>query len=416
MEPDTANQGAAILPDWLGGIALLLAAAFGLAWLFRRAGFPGAAAVGGVLAGLLLGPGVLGRAAPAMHDRLFGAAPAERAAWRDAERAVDATQFVVGQAEVDPASARAQVETLVGEAEARKAAWNDAAERKRRPFLMLAFALGLAVLLASSLARPEGNSGESEAKGRAIMLGAWSAFLPAVLAAVGLSWLGEPAWSPTMLAAMSAVAIGAWPLVATDREPLRDSVPGGLATLRTAALAANAIAIGFLGASAIVASHPLATLGLAGAAVAVVLVPPLVRSIGSERRSMAAIPILVPPLAALAAVRIEPFLDLRWAPVIVLPLVAEDGRWLGGTLGAWLPGGVRFPVALRVGLASIPAGPGMVATIAIGLQAGVLAPTVGGGLLVGVLLIEILAPIRGRFAADLARTETGTGTDDRTGS
>ena len=84
MEPDTANQGAAILPDWLGGIALLLAAAFGLAWLLRRSGFPGAAAVGGVLAGLLLGPGVLGRAAPAMYDRLFGAAPAEWAAWRDA--------------------------------------------------------------------------------------------------------------------------------------------------------------------------------------------------------------------------------------------------------------------------------------------------------------------------------------------
>jgi hypothetical protein len=56
----------------------------------------------------------------------------------------------------------------------------------------------------------------------------------------------------------------------------------------------------------------------------------------------------------------------------------------------------------------------MVAAIAIGLQAGVLAPTVGGGLLVGVLLIEILAPIRRRFAADLARTAPEA--DDRTGS
>jgi hypothetical protein len=154
----------------------------------------------------------------------------------------------------------------------------------------------------------------------------------------------------------------------------------------------------------------------AGCAVALYALPALVGARPRARRILllAAIPILVPPLAALAAVRIEPFLDLRWAPVIVLPLVAEDGRWLGGTLGAWLPGGIRFSRAIRVGLASIPAGPGMVAAIAIGLQAGVLAPTVGGGLLVGVLLIEILAPIRGRFAADLARTAPEA--DDRTGS
>lgn len=413
MEPSAANHGTAILPAWLGGLFLLVGLSLGLAWLVRRAGVPGAAAVGGVLAGLALGPGVLGRVAPAMHDRMFGAAPEELAAWRAAERAIEATQFAAAQAEVDPASASGQVEVLAREADARRAAWSTAVERARRPFLALAFILAAAVVLVSGLARDGDGARPDGAAGRGLLLGAWNACLPAALVAVGLRWLGEPAWSPTMLATMAAVAAGAWPLATGERDALRAALPHTLASLRPAAMIANVAAVALLVAGAIVASHPLATVGAAGLAAALVLGPALARIVPGDRLALSVLALLVPPLAALATIRIEPFLDPRWSLLILLALVAEDGRWLAGTLGSWLPGGHTFGQAMTIGLAAIPAGPMMLAMAAIGLEAGFLAPPAGAGLVAGVLLIEVLAPIRSRFAADLARG--GPGGDDRTG-
>lgn len=413
MEPNAANPGTAVLPDWLGGAVLLMGLSLGLAWLFRRSGLPGAAAVGGVVAGLALGPGVLGRIEPAAHDRLFGCAPAELAAWREAERAIEATQFAAGQADVDPASAREQVETLVREADARRAAWSTAVDRTRRPFLGLTFMLGAAVLLVSGLARSDGAPPGDRPRGRGILLGAWSACVPAALAAVGLRWFGEPAWSPTMLTTMAAVACGAWPLPAADRDATGTLAPGMLATLRLAAVVANTIAVSLLVAAAVVAAHPLATVGAVILGAALLVGPALARLVPGDRLALPAIALLMPPLAALATIRIEPFLDIRWTLLVLLPLVAEDGRWLGSMLGSWLPGDVRFVRALGIGLTAIPAGPAMIAAAAIGLQAGFLAPPAGAGLVAGVLLIEVLAPIRGRFAADLARL--GPRGDDHVG-
>lgn len=412
MEP-VAPESFAALPGWLAGIAALIGLSLGLAWILKRGGLPGAAAVGGIVAGLLLGPGVLGRLAPAAHDRMFGSAPEELAKWREAERAVEATAFAAGQSEVDAESVRVEIESLMREADARKAGWNAAVERSRRPFLAFAFLLAFTVIAAASLARPAEASGEGSTTGRAVLLGAWNASMPAVLAAIGLAWLGEPAWTSAMFATMAAVAVGAWPLQEGDREPAIAVVPGGAASLRTAAVVANLVAIALLAAAVGVAPHAGTAVGLSALAVAATFGPVLARAMGDERKALAAITLAVPPLAALAAVRVEPFLDFRWGMVIMLALIAEDGRWIGGTLGSWLPGGIRPFHAIGIGLASIPAGPGMLATVAVGLEAGFLPPPVAAGLLVGVLLIEVLAPIRGRFAADSARIASGG--DDRPG-
>jgi hypothetical protein len=402
MENDAANQGAAFLPDWLGGIALLVAVAFGFAWLLRRAGFPGAAAVGGIAAGLVLGPGVLGRIAPEVHDRLFGAAPAEFAAWREAERAVEATQFVAGSAGVDPASARVQVETLVAETEVRRAAWHAAVERARRPFALVAICLAALVFLLGGSVRPSDAEASEGGRRRGILLGAWNACVPAVLAAVALRWLGEPAWSPTMFAAMAAVAAGAWPLEGADRASARQALPGGERIVRTAALLANAVALAlFAAAAGLAAPHPLAIPAVVALAAAFALGPALGSFLPDDRLVRTVLAVLVPSLAALAALRVEPFLDFRWSLLVVLALIADDGRWLGGTLGSWLPGGISFDRAMRLGLLAIPASPAMLAIVAVSLATGWLSPAAAAGVLAGVLLIETLAPVRRRFAADL---------------
>jgi Kef-type K+ transport system membrane component KefB len=110
---------------------------------------------------------------------------------------------------------------------------------------------------------------------------------------------------------------------------------------------------------------------------------------------------MVALLAALATIRVEPFLDIRWGILVALTLIADDGRWIGGTLGAWLPGGVRPSRAIGIGLLTVPAGPSMVALSAVGLQAGLLTPPVGLGLVAAVLVIELTGPIRRKLSADL---------------
>ena len=398
IAPQTMPASGAPLSDWLVGLALLAAASLAVAWLLRRAGLPGAAAIGGILAGLVLGPGVLGRFAPQTHDRLFGQAPAELAAWRQAERAVEATEFAVGSSGADPESARAQVESLVARSEARRAEWTAAAERARTPWVAVAAVLAALVIVA-------GGTRHAEAVGdvgRGILLGGWNAGLPAAMVAVGLGWLGEPAWSPTMFAAMAAVAAGAWPLDEVDRATARDSAPGGLAMAWVAARTANVVAIALFAAAAITASHPLAAALIAALGGTFVISALFGSRLVPASLATVLVGGAVPVLAALAAVRVEPFLDVRWGVLILLAVVAEDGRWIGATLGTWLPGGVPFLGAMRLGLVAVPAAPMMLAFVAVSLSAGLLAPAAGAGLLVGVLLIEGLAPVRHRMAADLA--------------
>ena len=213
MEPAESSNVAVWLPEpgWIWGMAAIVLLSLGFAWLLRRAGFPGSAAAGGVLAGLLLGPGVLGRLAPDAHGRMFGAAPTELAAWRQAERAVGATEFVAGSVGAEPESATDAIESLARIADERRVAWQAAIERERRPFAWFTVAIAFLLIMGTALAREADAPAPREPRSRGIMLGAWAAVLPAALAAVTLDWLGEESWSPTMLASMACVAAGAWP-------------------------------------------------------------------------------------------------------------------------------------------------------------------------------------------------------------
>lgn len=394
-----ANPPVGSSPEWLAGVVTLFAVSFGLAWLLRRAGLPGAAAVGGVAAGLVLGPGVLGRMAPQAHDRLFGGAPVERAAWREAERAVEATLFVAGSAEVDPAAAGSQIDALSAEADARRADWMAAVETARRPFALLAIALAAVLFLIVGATRASGSDADGGGWGSGLLLGAWNAALPAALAAVGLRWLGEPAWSPTMWAVMAAMAAGAWPLDRDERSIARQAAFGGEPAVRTAGLLASAVAVGLLGAASLGAAP--AMNAFAALAVSLGIGVTLGRFFPGERWSARGIALLVPPLAALATLRIEPFLDVRWGLLILLALIADDGRWLGGMIGSWLPGGVSASRAMGLGLVAVSAGPAMLAITAVAIATGSLSPAAAAGLLAGAILIEVLAPARRRFAADL---------------
>jgi len=382
-------------PAALGGLVLLLAVAAALALAFRAARLPGAAVAGGLLAGLLLGPGTFGRIAPGAFDRLYAGAAAELAEHRAAEHRLGATLFALGAAP-DAVPDRAEIAELEAEVERTGVAWRAARERHRRPLALGAIVLAALALGALGAARLP-RAARTPDRARPLLLGAWLAAVPAILACVALAWFGEPRFGATMLAAAATVAVGAWPLGANDRRIAEEAFPGGLAWLRGATLVATAVAAILLFVAATRTALPLAvpaaaTLGTAFlAGVAVSRLAPDDRMPAWPERAIA---LVAPGLAALAASSVEPFLDFRLWPALVLALVAHDGRWTAAALGAWLPGGVGFAPAWRLGLAAMPAGAGMVALLAVALVTGLMAAPVGLGLLLGVALGELLGPVR----------------------
>lgn len=116
-------------------LALLIGAAWTLVWLFRLIRWPGgrpsAALIGGVLAGVACGPGVLGLAAPAFYERTILGGSTERAALsaaedRHAEDAAALRDSGVSPVAVDEliaqhARARIDLERALAEAEHRQA-------------------------------------------------------------------------------------------------------------------------------------------------------------------------------------------------------------------------------------------------------------------------------------------------------
>ncbi|MBL0928046.1 MAG: hypothetical protein IBJ11_10415, partial [Phycisphaerales bacterium] len=89
----------------LAQLALLVAPATVLTLLLRAARFPGgtaaAALAGGVVAGVLVGPGVLGRAAPALHQQVFEGGAAQRDAVEAVRRRQAVERAALGAAALD---------------------------------------------------------------------------------------------------------------------------------------------------------------------------------------------------------------------------------------------------------------------------------------------------------------------------
>ncbi|MHC5113264.1 MAG: hypothetical protein ACYTGP_02400 [Planctomycetota bacterium] len=384
--------------------SLLLVVPVLVALLLRWARCPGWAVLGGVLAGLLLGPGILGRVAPTAFEDAFIGGVEEREA-RDATiRRHESDLLAARHAGVGETEIAAMIEARRPERLAAERAWEEETWRFQRPFRSYAALAAAIVLLGAgrSRLRETGRLGGPVAP---LSIGGWSAALPGAVAVLAcVKWFGHDTTEAVLAAA--AVGIGPWMLTRTDtavadrvemRGALLVQAAGRVASVIAIAVAAWAFtrACGVVG---LLAVAPLVALPLGW----------LVPEWGRERvwREVLLVA-FVPSVAACCSLRVDPARDVAIWPILVFLVLSGDGRWLGAVVGAMLPGGRSGLGAMRLALGAMACGPTQLAIVAMAVHYRALPGSIAFALIAGAVAVEVGAPMR-RWTARQLEEESPT--------
>lgn len=333
-------------PEWAVGLAALAVAllpAMALAWLMRAGRLLGGGAsvcavVGGLIAGVLVGPGVLGRVVPDFYESVFTGAVAERETRQRLGREQAIEVAVMRSSDVTSEALtelqEMHVRAMTGPAEAERRALADRADT----IDAVGVGLAAAALILPYLLRAAGASRRAMTpidRLASRSAGLLSLALPAGAAAAAMVGLLEMDWR--LAAAFGGAGATGWAapglrcrrLGRLAREPRTDQASsaalGGAMLLSAGATSAVWLAIG-------------AIPGLAG-----------LRRIGGSRfprrlrRTLhaAVYAVIAPGVCAAAAMRVDPYALIGtggtalWIAILIAVVVSTDGRWFGATL-AWL--------------------------------------------------------------------------------
>lgn len=323
-------------------LAQLLALAIpslGLALVLRRAGAPGgrsgAAIAGGVIAGVLLGPGVLGSGWPQWNDHLFAGGANEAMALSELRREHARERSALRLADVSPVAMEELLARQRGEAAPLVDALTHARAQHRKRLDDLGLALiGLVMLGSGALVVPRRLAPHGRRVTRSVLAGAVGLALGVGVPSLFWRWLTGDSWTMALVLGMlvGGPATSAW-----LRSPL-----WALSALASAALLGLALAL----------SSEATLLGILMPCALGVLIhriaPPRVR-VRIRRAGVLAVALLLPVATALLCVRF----DLRslagdpttrwafWWGLVIALLWSSDGRMF-----AWM-------IALRA--TSLPA-------------------------------------------------------------
>ncbi len=388
--------------------AALLVVATAAAALFRWARCPGWPVVGGVLAGIILGPTIFGRVMPDQFEAMFAGGVEERQAMGELIRRQGADMLAVEHAGVDADQlARLDREQAPARTEARDR-WTEAQWIDQRPLRFFTFGLVTVMLLGSALFGV-GPSKEGHGIAGALSIGAWSAALPGGIAFCALRWIWDCTASESAIGA-AAVAIGPWALTAIDRAAANHAEHGGARMVQTAGRMATSIAIALAWLAIWQQKGPLDSLWalpLTAILVSWLIRPP--REGAAEAPVQAARGsvrhIVIPTVAACVAVKIDLLEDFTVGPIALFLLLSGDGRWLGAFTGAMVLGGRESLRTMRLVLGSMAAGPTQLAVTAVAVHTGSIPVSFAMALLLGAVLIEVTTPARRGMARRLVETE-----------
>jgi hypothetical protein len=375
--------------------AALLAAAAALARLLRAARCPGAAIVAGACAGALLGPTLLGRAAPRLHERAFAGGVAARVERDDAAHELARARAVAEAAAAEHADIPA-LEARLAQAEER---WRDQ-RRSDQSWRRTAAMVLVVLVLAAARGGPCGQPGA------ALSIGGWAGALPGAATFALLHFgLDQSAAASALTAA--AAAVGPYLLTDVDERAARGAELGGPALIEASGRVATCTA---LGAAAWGLWRGLGTAGLvAGAPLLMLLVRWFLPRGVSQAMIAVRSTLLLPGLAALVAVELDLARDFRVWPVLLLVLVSGDGRWLGALIGAALAGGRPWMRSMRLVMGMMACGPTQLALALVALHAGAVDGSLALAVLAGALVIEAGVPVRRAMARRVEDIEAGDG-------
>ncbi|MHC4651053.1 MAG: hypothetical protein ACYTES_09360 [Planctomycetota bacterium] len=383
-------------------ITLLLLVPAVWAALLRWARCPGWPVMGGVVAGIILGPSILGRTLPERYDEMLVGGRQARQALQELTGRQGADRLVAERAGLD-----AEQMSALDDRQARARAeaenrYRDARWSHQRPLRVFVWIIVAVMALGTTVHRiPAGGDGQAVA---ALSMGAWSAPLPGGLAFFFMRWAWDAGVHEAALTA-AAVAIGPWALTEVDRRAADEAELGGARLVQTAGRIATLIAL-TLALGALWHAHRERGL-LWGAPLAAVvlgwLIP--VPSVALTPLRAALSHLAVPAVAASVAVKVDLLDAFAFWPCLVILLLSGDGRWFGAFAGATILGGRRGLRTMRLVLGSMAAGPTQLAVTAVALHTWLLTPRYGMALLLGATLVELMTPARRGMAKRLIRTE-----------
>jgi hypothetical protein len=385
-------------------VALAAMVSVALACLLHGARFPGgrasAAILAGIVAGVLLGPGVLGRVAPDLHRAVMqGGVPEQAEFDRRLTEARGAVAALRESGVTDVAIDEYEQRALRELAPMREAVDLARVQHRARWDAALAFA-GAALLGLLPLVGVARTSGEIpfQARRAAFLAGAASFLLAGAILFVVVGRFTSAGWSLATLLFASACAVGwfAPPLDRLARErptAVRESFVSGLCalTLSCAALLwsiddrrAWFVAWAFIGALAIWA---------------------ITKAVVPNRQFRRALHAFVacaiaPTVIALAAMRVDPFPLARdpafWIALLAAIIACTDGRWFGALLGARAldpSKGLLTRRSVEIATAHTTSGVGLAQCALLGILAagGPITETLLAAGLIGALLVETSA-------------------------
>lgn len=428
-------------------VILILGAGAGAA-LLRTAKAPGAAMLGGVVAGVLLGPTLLGRIAPQWYEvQIAGGHDQRRDLAVQEYRLARPAGEGLTRSESAPQFARdlKRREDLVD-------AWREAQWAHQSPLRIAMIALAAMFLMVSGMARSPRTTTRPDLY-QQMSVGVWAAVVPGALAFLFLRLL-DVAVGPSAAAA-ACLAVGAMTLSAVDRSTADDAEVGGSDLLHGAAWIASLLAIALLAwstwsalgvngmwAPAVFAllpigwlvawllrpspphrdrrhSHILKNVGISPAGGGGSHDPSAIDDEARKPGKSAEIDlarsgrflqraldwILLPALAAMVASRIELFEHFVLWPIVVAVILSGDGRWLGAFMGAMLSGARKSLPTMRLVLGAMSAGTAQIAFTAVALGAGVIEEQLAYALILGAVVTEATAPFRRHTARRIEETE-----------
>lgn len=394
--------------------AMVVIGSCGCAILLRWARFPVLASpmLGGIVAGLLLGPGILGEAFPRPHEALFEGGASQRAAREAVVRRHGADLAAARHFRIDDAQMQRMKREQAAELAPHEQAIAQAQWDHQQPLRIVAAVLiGILFLCAARLQIRSTIEGPSAIS--VLSIGAWAAVLPGAIASViAMRWWTERPAAAAMAAA--ALAIGPWALAASDREAADFAEVGGAAMIERAGRFASVMAIA-VAAWALV--HDLGPPGIAWL-LPLMMLPAAWLLARARSRSPQPPPgqstrgpsplvhlVLIPGIAGLAALKVHVIDDFAVWPMLVILLLSDDGRWLGAVIGALLPGGRKGLRTMRLVMGSMAAGRTQLGVAALAAQTGLIPPKLILPLLLGALLIELSAPARRGMTERLLQME-----------
>lgn len=382
-------------------LAALFVAASVLAWLLKRAGAPGWAIVGGVIAGILLGPTIFGRLAPTMYESIVVGGMEQRESLQELVNQHQADRLAATEVGADAEAMQRIEDEQTAERREHEAALDDARWSHQQTLRIVTAAVVLLTLLGAGLQRRLPAGARQPFLG-ASTIGLWAAVLPGAIAGICMYRWWEYDLAATLLVS-AAVMIGPWLLTDVDREAADRAELGGARLMQLAGRVASVTALLTILATFLVVTDPVVLvwmLPLGGLVLGWFLPVPDHRAVNAALHW-----VLLPMLGALCAMHVELIEHFAFWPLLILLVLSGDGRWIGAAIGAMSLGGRRVLRTMRLVMGSCACGPTQLAVLALLAMTWSLPEELLPALLFGAVLIEISVPARRSLAQRLAETE-----------